>query len=257
MAIIIAFANHKGGVAKTSSVAALATIFASSGYRTLMVDLDTQANLTYSFINVDENPPARFIYDAIRERRNLPQAAVKENLYLVPSGLEMTLVEEEMHFMKRREYVLQDLVVPVEDKYDIVMIDCPPALNILTQNAFVIADRLTVPINADQMSYNGLKMMKAYVGTLSDLNPGLRIDDVFFTRVNPSTNLTGAWSKAIGEEFREEKMDAFVRQCVKVQEAASYFKSVVDYSPRCNAAEDYRRLAEEYARRLSGTAAED
>lgn len=251
MALIIAFANHKGGVAKTTSVGALGTLLAHSGLRVLMVDLDTQANLTYSFIDMQSHPPGRYVYDAIRERKNLPQVAVKDRLYVVPSGLEMTLVEAEMEHMRRREYILEDLVAPVEDKYDIILLDCPPALNIVTLNALVIADRLTVPMNTDQLSYYGLKMMKAYVESLSDLNPELRIDDVFFTKYNASTRLARRWEQTIREEFPEETMVSVIRQNVKVQEAVSELRSVVDYAPESNGARDYVQFAAEYAERLN------
>lgn len=250
MALIIAFTNHKGGVAKTSSVGALASIYAREGSRVLMVDLDTQANLTYSFIDMVKAPPARFIYDAIRDRRDLPQVAVRDNLYIVPSGLYMTIVEAEMHNMRRREYILQDLVWPVEKNYDLIFLDCPPALNIITDNALVIADRLTVPMNADQFSYNGLGMMKGYLDRIRDLNEKIRIDDIFFTRYSAATKLARATREQVEKEYPEETMKTVIRPTVRVQEAVSYCQSVVDYAPDCSAARDYEALAVEYAGRL-------
>lgn len=248
--MVIAVANHKGGVAKTTSVGALASIFADAGNRVLMVDLDTQANLTYSFVDVGKEPPARYIFDAIRERRGLPRVSVKENLYLVPSGLEMAIVEAGMYSMRRREYILQDLLRPVVDDYDMVFLDCPPSLSMMTTNALTAADRVTVPMNADQLSYYGLKMMKAYVEDMRDLNPSLRIDDVFFTRFDSREKLTRRWEEAIRTEFPDEVMDSVIRKNVRVSEAVSSYRSVVDYMPDSAGARDYAALAHEYIARL-------
>lgn len=251
MSIIIAMANHKGGVAKTASVAALGTIFAAAGHRVLMVDLDTQANLTYSFINMEEKPPRRFVYNAMLERRSLPQVPVKENLFLVPSSLEMTVFEERMFAMRRREYLLQDILLPVDDKYDMILLDCPPSLGNMTTNALVVADRLMVPMNTDQLSYNGLKMMQANVERMEDLNAHLKIDDIFFTRYNKGEKLTEAWQKTVTDEFGEDVvMKTVIRRNNKVSDAVSHFCSIVDYAPESNGAQDYRALARELSERL-------
>ena len=251
MALIIAMANHKGGVAKTASVAALGTVFASGGNRVLMVDLDTQANLTYSFIDMQGRPPARYIYDAVRSRTALPQVAVRENLYIVPSGLEMTLVETEMYAMRRREYILRDLLEPVADDYDIILLDCPPSLSVMTTNALTVADRVCVPLVADQLSYYGLKMMKAYVESLRDLNSSLKVSDVFFTRFDVREKLARTWEQAIRAEFGGTVMDTVIRKNVKVGEAVSSLMSVVEYMPDSAGARDYRQLAVELVARIN------
>lgn len=252
MALIIAFVNHKGGVAKTASVAALSTIYAREGFRVLMIDLDTQANLTYSFVDMGANPPSRYLYDAIRERRDLPQVAVRDNLYIVPSGLYMTLVEREMHNMRRREQVLQDLVAPVEGGYDFILLDCPPALNIITDNALAIADRLTVPMLADQNSLNGLRMLDAYLPQVRDLNAGVRVDDVFLTQYGGKTKLDKAMYEEIRSEYPSQLMKTTIHPTVRVRESVCALKSVVEYAPECSAAVDYESLAVEYAQRLNG-----
>ena len=251
MALIIAFANHKGGVAKTASVAALGTIFAREGFRVLMVDLDTQANLTYSFIDMATNAPSRFLYDAIRERKDLPQVAVRDNLYIVPSGLYMTIVEREMQNMRRKELVLHDLIMPIEGNYDLILLDCPPALNNITDNALIIADRLSVPVLADQLSYNGLKMIETYLPQLADLNPDIRINDIFFTMYGGRTNLDGTLYKVIHDEFPEQTMETKIHATVRVKESVSALMSIVEYAPRCTAAKDYEDLAKELADRLN------
>lgn len=255
MAIVVAFANHKGGVGKTASVAALGTAFANAGYRVLMVDLDTQANLTYQFIGVnEENQPKRFIYDAIRQRKDIPQLAIKENLYLSPSGLEMTLVETEMYNMRLREFVLKDLISPLDDKYDFILLDCPPSLGIMTTNALIIADRMVVPMRADLPSYYGLKMMVAFVESLSDINKGLKINDIFFTFYNPQLRLTRSSEAQIREEFTDAVMNSTVRLNVKVSEAYSSLKSVIDSDPDSKGAQDYMAVSKELLERICSVA---
>lgn len=253
MAIVVAFANHKGGVGKTASVAALGTAFANAGYRVLMVDLDTQANLTYQFIGVDEKKqPERFIYNAIRERKNLPQVALKENLYICPSGLEMTLVETEMYNMRLREFVLQDLIRPLDDKYDFILLDCPPSLGIMTTNALIFADRVVVPMKADLPSYYGLKMMAAFVESLSDINRNLAINDIFFNFYDQQLRLTRSSEAQIREEYGDAVMKSAVRRNVKVSEAYADLKSVIDSNPESAGARDYLAVSKELLGRICG-----
>jgi len=257
MAIVIAVCNAKGGTGKTTSVGTIGTILAKNGHRTLLVDLDTQVNLTYSFIDMENNAPDRFLHQAIREIRNpqgrkdLPQVQIANNLYIVPSCLDMLLLEYEMNNMRRRENILSDLFAPVLDDYDVILLDCPPALNLITLNAFVIADRVTVPMTADQLSYLGIKMIKAFLESLSDIRPDFRINDIFFTMYDPRPNLTKKWELAIRDEFGDVVMHSRIRNNVKIKESVSHFQSVVDYNPESNGAMDYLALVNELIERIN------
>lgn len=251
MSVVIAVTNHKGGVGKTASVSALATIFANAGNKVLMVDLDAQANLTYSFLDPSsEHVPERYVFDAIRERCNLPQVCVKENLYLVPSGLELVFVQEKMLSERRREYVLQDLLRPIKDRYDLVILDCPPSAGIVNTNAFAVADRVMIPMHADQLSYYGLKQTVPFFENLHDINPHLKIDDIFFTMYDSREGFTKAIEAQTHSEFGSLVMDTVVRKNVAVGESVSHLCSVVDYKPESNGAKDYLALAGELMKRL-------
>lgn len=250
MAVIIAVTNHKGGVAKTSSVSAIGSIFAASGNKVLMLDLDTQANLTYSFIDPAAGLPERCLFDAVRERRDLPQVCIKENLYIVPCGLEMALVESDMFNAKRREYILQDLIRPVAGQYDVIFLDCPPSLGIMTLNALTIADRVLVPMHADQLSYYGLKMMVGYLELQHDLNPDLRVDDIFFTHYDSREKQTKNVEALVREEFGDAVLKSVIRKNVSIGEAVTNLCSVIDYKPDSNGAQDYLSLAKELKGRL-------
>lgn len=119
---IIAVANHKGGVGKTASVAAIGAILASKKKKVLLVDLDTQANLTRHFM---EDIPSRIIYHAIRERKDLPIYQIRENLDIVPSGLDMAGIEIDMTSMRQRENIISNLLEPFRNRYDFILMDCP------------------------------------------------------------------------------------------------------------------------------------
>ena len=251
--MIIAVVNHKGGVAKTATVSALGYLLSSSGAKTLMLDLDTQANLTYSVLDMEANTPNRFIFDSIQERKNLPQVAVSENLYLSPSGLEMTLIESQMQSYRRREYVLKDLLADVRRRYDFIVLDCPPSLNLLTTNALAACDRVLVPMQVDQLSYYGLKMLKAYIESINDINRGLQIDDILFTFYDKRERLTRQCEAQIREEFGDKVLKSTIRRAVKVKESIANHCSVVKYDAASPVSQDYLNFANELMERLTNT----
>ncbi len=250
MATIIAVTNHKGGVAKTTSVSALGFKFAQEGNRVLMIDLDTQANLTYSYLSPDDAYKERCLYDAIRERKNLPQVKIRKNLYLAPNGLAMTLAVQQMNFVKRREHILADLIRPVENDYDIIIIDCPPSLDILTLNAVVVADRVMVPMTTSQLSYLGVKMMSAWLLDQRDLNPNLRVNDIFFTQYDCREKQTKNIEADVRREFGEVVMNTVIHRNVSVSESVGAYQSVFEYKPDCTGARDYEALTLELVNRI-------
>lgn len=255
MGKVIAVAIHKGGVAKTTSVSALASIFAAGGNRVLMVDLDTQASLTYSYFNPGSEMPGRFVYQAIRERKDLPQVQLSENLFIAPSGLEMCAVEREMNFSRRNDFIVQDLIRPVRGDYDVIFLDCPPSLGILTENAVTCCDRIVVPMTADPLSYYGLKMFESFCDecrTRDCLNPGAEIHDIFFTMFNPQARLSRAIEEQIRGSFGDKVLRTAIHRNIAVSEAATSFRSLIDYKPECRAAQDYVSLASELFERIWG-----
>ena len=134
---ILAIANHKGGVGKTTAVASIGAALAAKGYKVLLVDLDAQANLTASLSTAEDE--SRTIYQALKERKQLPIIGVRDNLSLTPSSLDLAGVELELSGMMSREFVLKDLLEPVAGDYDFILLDCPPSLGLIAVNAFVAA----------------------------------------------------------------------------------------------------------------------
>ena len=148
MSRIIAIANHKGGVGKTTSVGSIGSILSEMGKRTLLIDLDAQANLTTSFLTEE---PEETIYNALRGETALPVIPLRENLSIVASTLDMAGVELDLSSRISREYILHKLLKPIAGKYDYILLDCPPSLGLVTINAFVAARELFIPLTAEAL----------------------------------------------------------------------------------------------------------
>lgn len=244
---IIAVANHKGGVGKTASVATIGAILASKKKKVLLVDLDTQANLTRHFM---EDIPSRIIYHAIRERKDLPIYRIRENLDIVPSGLDMAGIEIDMTSMRQRENIISNLFEPFRNRYDFIIMDCPPSLGLVTLNALTAASKLLVPMKADLMSFYGLSMMDNFCAGMQDLNPGIHIDQIFFNIYEKGQNMTDAIESDVREKYGDRVMTTVVRKNNDIAKAAFEYTDVVSYDPNCNGAKDFLTLTDELIEKL-------
>lgn len=238
---VIAFANHKGGVGKTASVANVSAILASRGKKVLMIDLDAQANLTLSFLS---EIPGRTIYNAMIDRKDMPVYSIKENLDITPSSLEMIDIDHKIS-PRRIEYILQELVKKYRNKYDYIILDCPPSLGLLTINALTIADSLCVPMIADKMSMIGVDMLREFCANdMQELNPGLHIDHIFITQY-----LKNNLAKSVEEQMRADYgctvTQTIIRLNTAIKEAGVELKDIVTYSPDSNGSQDYQALVKE------------
>lgn len=241
-AITVAFANHKGGVGKTAAVANLAAIYAKRGKKVLMVDLDTQANLTRHFM---PEIPARTIYNAIREQENIPIYPIRQRLDIVPSNLEMAGVDLELQMMFNRESVLKNLLAPHLSRYDFIFLDCPPALALVTVNAFTAANKLVVPMKPDLMSSYGLSMMDNFCVKMQVLNPGIHIDQIFFNIYEKGLTMTDAIEADVRSKYVDRVLDTVVRKNSDVAKAAFSYSDVESVYPSSNGAMDFNALADE------------
>lgn len=239
---IIAVANHKGGVGKTASVASIGAILASRGKKILLVDLDTQANLTRHFM---ENIPPRIIYHAIREQSNLPIYPIRTNLDIVPSGLDMAGIDLELQMMFNRERVLKVLLDPYNSIYDYIILDCPPALGLVTINALTAATHLIVPMKADLMSNYGLSMMDQFCVKMQVLNPGIHIDYIFFNIYEKGQTITDAIEADVRAKYGDRVLSTVVRKNNDVSKAAFDFTDIVSFNPDANGAKDFQSLVTE------------
>ena len=242
MNTVIVFANHKGGVGKTESVASIGSILASKGYKILLIDLDTQANLTLHFL---QRIPSRTIYHAIIELKNPPIINIRENLDIIPSCLDMAGIELHIATMRRREFILTDLLVQCWDQYDYILIDCPPALGMVTLNAMVVSTFVVVPMLADLMSSYGLKMMCQFCSELQDVKPGLCVNYIFFNKYEKKLKMTGVIEDDTRTNFGNKVLQSVVRKNVDIAQAAFHFTDITEFKPDSSGSSDFQALTDE------------
>ena len=243
MSKIIAIANHKGGVGKTTSVASIGLGLSLKGYKVLLLDLDAQANLTSFFLQETEEERAT-IYDSLIAGKPLPVSEVGKNLYLVPSGLEMARAEGDLNGKIARERLLNLLLEPVKDEYDYILIDCPPSLGIVTTNAFVASTDIYVPLTAEALPLKGMRMLEEYIGAIRVIRKDLRITGVFITRYN-NRNLNNVVDSQIKKAYEGVVFETKVRENISLAEVPLCGGNIFEYAPTSNGANDYRILTEE------------
>lgn len=245
---IIAIANHKGGVGKTTTTASVGSILAGRGYRVLAVDLDAQANLTVSLLREE---PEQSIYHALTGRTDtLPILTVKENFDLVPASLQLAMCEMELVSAISREFLLAGLLRPVYDSYDIILIDCPPSLGLLTLNAFAVATDIIIPLVAESLPFKGLKMIMQFFGPVrSKLNPGVHLQGILLTRWE-STRLARNIEERLRDELGERVFITKIRKNISLAAAPMSAVNIVDYAPNSHGAQDYITFTEELLTRI-------
>lgn len=246
MARIIAMANHKGGVGKTTSVAAIGAALAKTD-KVLMIDLDAQANLTTSFIKEEQEPT---IYEAMKGAA-LSIVQLSDNLDIVPSSLSMAGIELEISGRMQREYILKDLIEPIADKYDYILLDCPPSLGLVTINAFVAASELYIPLTAEALPSKGLTMLLDILGMVQKrLNKDIELSGIIITRYEKS-KLSEMVVDTLRRNFGDVVFQTKIRKNIAIAEAPLYTESVLTYAPSSKGTQDYLNLTEEIRGRVN------
>lgn len=240
---IITFANHKGGVSKTTSTASIGACMALKGNKVLLIDLDGQANLTMYFIP-DENDIDVSIFDSLVNGLPLPVKHIRENLDIVPSSLEMASAEIALTNLLAREQILSRLLEPIKDSYDYILIDCPPSLGIVTTNAFLAADEIIVPMTPELLPLRGMRMLDSFVSSLQVVKPSLNISGVFISRFN-HRKLNRVVEDAVRVRYEKITMKTHIRENIALAESAGSGMGIFEYDSKSNGALDYLALTEE------------
>ena len=245
---IIAICNHKGGVAKTTTVASLGASLASLGHSVLLVDLDAQSNLTSSLLGYE---PERSTDEAIRDREGLPIEKVgNTGLSLAGASLDLAGIELEISTAMERERILQDVLSEVADKYEYILLDCPPSLGLLTLNALTASTDVIIPLTAEALPSKGLQKITDIIQmTQKRLNKGLRLSGILITRYERN-NLSLTVEEAIRERYGELVYDTKIRKNVSLAEAPLAVQTILEYAPTSNGAKDYLALAKEIETKL-------
>lgn len=249
MGIVISLLNHKGGVGKTTSSINIGAGLVELGKKVLLIDLDPQANLTLS-LGIPRH--AQSIYEAIRGESPLVPYPAKENMDIVISTLDLSGAEMELINEAGREYLLRELLEPIRNIYDYIIIDCPPSLALLTLNALAASDTVYIPLQTEFLAMQGLAKIKQVVDKVKfRLNKNLYIGGVIATMYDARKVLNRDVVETIKKYFGEIVFKTMIRDNVALAEAPSQRKDIFSYSPGSPGAEDYLNLCKEIIERTT------
>lgn len=250
---IIAVINQKGGVGKTTTTVNLGAALAETGRKVLLLDLDPQANLG-THLGVDVHDSRKTVYDVLVHDTPVSAAIIESaepGLALVPSNLDLSAAEMELVSMVGRETLLRDALEVLDrespGRFDLVLLDCPPSLGVLTINALSAAHRVLVPLQSEFFALTGMAKLIEVINLVQRrLNPRLELGGIVACKVDRRTRLTQEVLQEVRKHFGDLLMRTVIRPNVKLAEAPSYGQSVLAYAADSNGARDYRRLALEW-----------
>ena len=254
MGRIIAVANQKGGVGKTTTSINLAACLAEKGKKVLAVDMDPQGNLT-SGLGVDKDSVEKSIYELIIGEVDIKEVINKEvlkNLDIIPTSIDLSAAEIELIGVDDKEYILRNAIDQVKDQYDFVIIDCPPSLSMLTINSMCLADTVLVPIQCEYYALEGLSQLTNTINMVKkQLNPSLSMEGVLLTMFDARTNLSIQVVEEVKKFFGNKVYGTIIPRNVRLSEAPSFGQPIIEYDKNSRGAECYMDLAEEVIERNS------
>jgi chromosome partitioning protein len=243
MARVIAFANQKGGVAKTTTTLSIGAALAEQGREVLLVDLDAQGGLTYS-LGLEPDSLQETVNDVLIRSLPVEKALVAADLDLVPANIDLAGAEAVLLSKTGREYALQRALRDVDARYDYVLIDCPPSLGILTINGLTAASEVLVPLQAEALSHRGVGQL---LETLADIrhftNPGLRLSGLIATMFDGRTKHAREILEDVESRYGVPVLEPLVPKSIRFAEAARAGRAITSYAPSHKGAEAYRGLA--------------
>lgn len=249
---MIACANQKGGVGKTTTVVNLASVLSLGGIRTLVVDLDPQGNATSGF-GIDRNAVGASIYDAIVGDESVDAMLITEpsaGVAVIPAAIALAGAEIELAGLDARERRLQRLLAPIKDRFDIIFVDCPPSLGLLTVNALTAADAVLVPLQCEYYALEGSSQLLATIDLVRDhLHPALELDGVVLTMFDARTRLSADVEAEARRHLGSAVYQAVIPRSVRLSEAPSHGRPITSYAPTSRGAEAYGALAREFVAR--------
>ncbi len=256
MGRMIAVANQKGGVGKTTTSINLSACLAEKGKKVLLIDMDSQGNTT-SGLGLEKNELDKTIYEVLRDEIPVEDAIVEiedcfGNLFLIPSNRNLAGAEIELITAENMQYILKDKLAPIRDQYDFIILDCPPALGMLTVNAMTASDSVLVPIQCEFYALDGLTQLIYTINLIQkNLNPSLIIEGVVFTMYDARTNLSLQVVENVKDNLNQNIYKTIIPRNVRLAEAPSHGLPINLYDKKSSGAEAYHLLADEVIENVS------
>ena len=245
----IAVFNQKGGVGKTTTVINLCACLANRGKKVLMIDVDPQGNTT-SGVGIDKTTLEKTIYDVLINDSDPRECIIdtnRENLFIIPSSVQLAGAEIELTEMNKRELKLRECIDSIRDEYDYIFIDCPPSLGLLSINALSAVDSVLIPIQCEYYALEGVsQLMNTIKLVKKSLNPDLDIEGVVLSMFDGRTNLSIQVVDEVKKYFRGKVYTTMIPRNVRLAEAPSYGMSIIEYDIKSKGAESYMDLADEF-----------
>jgi chromosome partitioning protein len=242
------FVNQKGGVGKTTSAINIGAYLAEAGKTTMLVDFDSQANLS-SGVGVDAAASKPGIYELISSLTTLDEAIRPTpipGLSVIPAGIDLSGAAVELIEQENRDFFLKNALKEARKRYDYVLIDCPPSLGVLTLNGITAADAVLIPMQCEYFAMEGLSHLLQTIKRIQkSMNPSLDIGGIFFTMYDPRTRLAQQVVKEVGAYFKNKVFSTIIPRNVRLSEAPSYGLPISKYDPLCSGAKAYKSLAQE------------
>ena len=252
MGRVIAVANQKGGVGKTTTAINLSACLAEKGQKVLAIDMDPQGNMT-SGLGIDKDEVEKNIYDLMIGQVGVEEVLQKEaieNLDIIPTSIDLSAAEIELIGVDDKEFIIRNAIAPIKDNYEYIIIDCPPSLGLLTTNALTAADSVLIPVQCEYYALEGVTQLFLTIRLVQKTyNANLRIEGILLTMFDVRTKLSVEVSQEVRKNFVKQVYQIAIPRNVKLSEAPSRSLSIFEYDQECNGAKAYKQLTEELIKR--------